>query len=169
MYSRATGDYTLYHQPNENAMTPAQTQNSKANELLEIVNRFGSLLSTQLARNLYPAIKPTSAQRQTQRLIQALLALGLILAKRDTRFEPLSISLSEKGARTLRAYGTSAKSGKDISPGKHRNTSNEALIGLMLKGFEVYTEHEILTEKAPCKEHNGKVADGLAYKLNERI
>lgn len=148
-------------------MTPQQKQNEKALELLELTNRFGSLLTTQIARKLYPVIKLDSAQRQTQRLVKALVEQGMILAKRTTKFEAQEIALAEKGARTLRAHGIPAKSGKDLTAGRHRKAINEALINAMLKGYHVFTEHEILTDKAPCKEYNGKIADGLLYKREE--
>lgn len=145
-------------------MTPHQQQNAKALELLELVARFGSLLSTQIARKLYPSIKPASAQRQTQRLIKALTEQGLSLAKRSTQFEPQEITLAEKGARTLRSHGINAKTGKDLKAGRHRKAINDTLISAMLDDYLIFTEHEIITERAPVKEFNGKIPDGLLYK-----
>ncbi|WP_288379008.1 hypothetical protein [uncultured Massilia sp.] len=72
--------------------------------------------------------------------------------------------LSAKGARLLSEQtGMTAESGNALALGNpvHRACSNWYLIRAVQQGYDIVTEHEIATERGPCRVLRGKQADGL--------
>ena len=72
--------------------------------------------------------------------------------------------LASRGARLLQEQtGALAQSGNALAIGNpiHRACSNWFLIQAVQRGMGVVTEHEIATERGPCRVLRGKQADGL--------
>lgn len=125
------------------------------------LRRFGWLTSKMLAGLVWP----TAAQGQTmaRRTLGALADEKLVVARTMSNGTTVYV-LSAKGARLLTEQtGTPAESGHALALGNplHRAASNWYLIRAVQQGHRIVTEHEIATERGPCRVLRGKVADGL--------
>lgn len=123
--------------------------------------RFGWLTSRMLAALVWPdAAQSLSMARRT---LQALTAEKLVISRPLTKGGAAYL-LAARGARLLKEQeGVEAQSGNALPIGNpiHRACSNWYLIRAVQQGLAIVTEHEIATERGPCRVLMGKTADGL--------
>jgi hypothetical protein len=130
-------------------------------EVLKWLGRFGWLTSRMLAALVWP--EAAQSQAMARRTLKALADDKLIM----TRTLPKGGSaylLAAKGARLLAEQtGVEAQSGNGLALGNaiHRACSNWYLIQALHRGQSIVTEHEIATERGPCRVLRGKQADGI--------
>lgn len=133
-----------------------------ANEhaVLLFLHRFGWLTTRMIAALQWP--EATQAEAMARRTLNKLQAEKLVL--RRTVDGNTVWLLSVGGARALREQcNIDAKSGQTlkVEQALHRACSNWYLIDRIRAGFEVWTEYEIQTDRAPWGRMGGKTADGL--------
>lgn len=130
--------------------------------VLRALHRFGWLRTRDLALlvwhrwadrapsegpNLKPREPSAGSLRMAQRTLRRMRASHLVLSGRAPNGSTL-YALAEGGARSLKAIGVPATSGKDLlrsfstSHFRHRCIANEIAIGGILDGFRVSTERE---------------------------
>lgn len=129
--------------------------------VLHWLARFGWLTSRMLAALVWPeAAQPLTMTRRTLRaLTDEKLVISRAMAKGGSAY-----LLAAKGARLLQEQtGMPAQSGNALAIGNpiHRACSNWYLIQAVQRGMDIVTEHEIATERGPCRVLRGKQADGL--------
>lgn len=130
-------------------------------DVLRWLARFGWLTTRMVAALVWP--DAAHAQPMARRTLKLLSDDKLIICR------PLSKGgtaylLSAKGARLLSEQtGLTAESGNTLALGNlvHRACSNWYLIRAVQQGLSVVTEHEIASERGPCRVLKGKQADGL--------
>lgn len=129
--------------------------------VLTWLSRFGWLTGRMVAALVWP--DATQGQAMTRRLLKTLADDGLIMS-RPLPKGGTAYLLSARGARLLKEQtGVDAESGNKLALGNpiHRACSNWVLIRAAQQGMAVVTEHEIASERGPCKVLRGKQADGL--------
>jgi hypothetical protein len=136
---------------------------ARANEqrVLRALHRFGWLRTRDLAAlvwtrwvakpqaelSLAPPTWTAGNLRMAQRTLRRMYEAGLVLQAR--RPDGTVYTLSEAGARVLRAAGLPASSGKDAVRGlsggyfRHRCVANEVAIAGIVQGWRVSSEREI--------------------------
>jgi hypothetical protein len=130
-------------------------------DVLSWLGRFGWLTSRMVAALVWP--DAAQAQVMARRTIKALADEKLIIA-RPLPNGASAYLLSAKGARLLNEQtGVAAESGNALALGNpvHRACSNWFLIRAVQQGYSIVTEHEIASERGPCRVIKGKQADGL--------
>ncbi len=154
-----------------NSPSPKQYSFDKRIQILKALAKYGAITVPILAAEAYDHISTDSAQRKTRAQLQRLREAGLVLTKTTGIFGGIYATLSLKGARSLAEHGVEAKTGKDDEVSNHRSLSNLALIQLSKLGPEllIFSEKEILSDRAPVKYVGGKCADGLALKPNNKM
>lgn len=123
--------------------------------------RFGWLTGRMLAALVWP--DAAQGQAMARRMLKTLSDEKLIIS-RPLPKGGAAYLLSAKGARLLTEQtGTVAESGNALALGNpvHRACSNWYLIRAVQQGLAVVTEHEIASERGPCRVLKGKQADGL--------
>lgn len=123
--------------------------------------RFGWLTSRMIAALVWPDAAQSLAmtRRTLKALVDEKLVIGRALSKGGAAY-----LLAAKGARLLQEQtGLEAQSGNALAIGNpvHRACSNWYLIQAVHRGLDIVTEHEIATERGPCRVLRGKQADGL--------
>lgn len=123
--------------------------------------RFGWLTSRMLAALVWPeAAQPLAMARRTLKaLTDDKLVISRAMAKGGAAY-----LLASRGARLLQEQtGEPAQSGNALAIGNpiHRACSNWFLIQAVQRGMDIVTEHEIATDRGPCRVLRGKQADGL--------
>lgn len=129
--------------------------------VLKWLARFGWLTSRMVAALAWP--DAAQAQAMARRTLKALTDEKLVIARALTKGGSAYL-LSAKGARYLQEQaGMHVQSGNSLAIGNpvHRSCSNWYLIYAIQRGLTVVTEHEIATERGPCRVLKGKQADGL--------
>ncbi len=129
--------------------------------VLHWLSRFGWLTSRMLAALVWPdAAQPlTMARRTLKALTDEKFVISRTMAKGGSAY-----LLASKGARLVHEQtGERAQSGNALAIGNaiHRACSNWFLIQAVQRGMGIVTEHEIATERGPCRVLRGKQADGL--------
>lgn len=123
--------------------------------------RFGWLTSRMIAALVWQdAAQPLAMARRT---LKAMTEDKLVISRVMTKGGAAYL-LSAKGARLLHEQtGADAHSGNSLAIGNpvHRACSNWYLIQAVNRGLDIVTEHEIATERGPCRVLRGKQADGL--------
>lgn len=125
------------------------------------IGRFGWLTSRMISALVWP--DAAQAQAMARRTLKALTDDKLVIARAMPKGGAAYL-LGAKGARLLREQtGTEADSGNNLILGNpiHRACSNWYLIRAVQRGLRIVTEHEIATERGPCRVLRGKQADGL--------
>ncbi|GLS13530.1 hypothetical protein [Hydrogenophaga electricum] len=129
-------------------------------EVLSWLSRFGWLTGRMVAALVWP--DAAQAQAMARRTLKALTDEKLVIARAMPK--GTVYVLSAKGARLLTEQtGMAAEGGNALALGNpvHRACSNWYLIRAVQQGLGVVTEHEIATERGPCRVLKGKQADGL--------
>lgn len=129
--------------------------------VLKWLARFGWLTSRMVAALVWP--DAAQALAMTRRTMKALTDEKLVISRPLTKGGAAYL-LSAKGARLVQEQaGVPAQSGNSLAIGNavHRSCSNWYLIYAVQRGLAVVTEHEIATERGPCRVLKGKQADGL--------
>lgn len=129
--------------------------------VLHWLSRFGWLTSRMLAALVWPEAGQSlaMARRTLKALTDEKLVISRAMAKGGAAY-----LLAAKGARLLQEQtGVQAQSGNALAIGNliHRACSNWYLIQAVQRGMDIVTEHEIATERGPCRVLRGKQADGL--------
>lgn len=129
--------------------------------ILTNLNRFGWLTSRMISVLVWPTAKqaPAMARRAVKTLADEKLILRRPLPDGGDCY-----TLSAAGARMLsEATGLTARSGASLPLGNtvHRACANWYVIGHILDGTTVWTEHEIQTGVAPVVSVDAKVPDAL--------
>lgn len=130
-------------------------------DVLTWLARFGWLTGRMVAALVWP--DAAQAQAMARRMLKALAEDKLIIS-RPLPKGGAAYLLSAKGARLLAEQtGMTAESGNTLALGNpvHRACSNWYLIRAVQQGLGVVTEHEIASERGPCRVLRGKQADGL--------
>lgn len=130
-------------------------------EVLRWLARFGWLTGRMLAALVWP--DAAQSQAMARRTLKALADEKLIIT-RPLPKGGTAYLLSARGARLLSEQtGTEAESGNSLALGNpvHRACSNWFLIRAVQRGLDIVTEHEIASERGPCRVLKGKQADGL--------
>lgn len=123
--------------------------------------RFGWLTSRMVAAlTWHEAAQPLTMARRT---LKSLADDKFIITRAMTKGGAAYL-LSAKGARLLEEQtGIESRSGNSLAIGNpiHRAASNWFLIQALHRGLDIVTEHEIATERGPCRLLRGKQPDGL--------
>ncbi len=130
-------------------------------DVLTWLVRFGWLTARMVAALVWP--DAAQAQTMARRTLKALADDKLIIS-RPLPKGGAAYLLSAKGARLLgEQTGLIAESGNTLALGNpvHRACSNWYLIRAVQQGLGIVTEHEIASERGPCRVLKGKQADGL--------
>lgn len=130
-------------------------------EVLTWLARFGWLTGRMLAALVWP--DAAQGQAMARRMLKALADDKLIISRALPKGGAAYL-LSAKGARLLAEQtGMPAESGNTLALGNsvHRACSNWYLIRAVQQGLSIVTEHEIASERGPCRVLRGKQADGL--------
>ncbi len=130
-------------------------------EALTWLARFGWLTGRMLAALVWA--DAAQAQAMARRMLKALMDDKLVIS-RPLPKGGAAYLLSAKGARLLTEQtGMRAESGNTLALGNpiHRACSNWYLIRAVQQGLGIVTEHEIASERGPCRVLKGKQADGL--------
>lgn len=130
-------------------------------ETLAWLGRFGWLTGRMVAALVWP--DAAQGQAMARRMLKTLSDEKLIIS-RPLPKGGAAYLLSAKGARLLTEQtGMVAESGNALALGNpvHRACSNWYLIRAVQQGLAVVTEHEIASERGPCRVLKGKQADGL--------
>lgn len=130
-------------------------------DVLTWLARFGWLTARMVAALVWP--DAAQAQTMARRTLKALTDDKLIIS-RPLPKGGAAYLLSAKGARLLgEQTGLIAESGNTLALGNpvHRACSNWYLIRAVQQGLGIVTEHEIASERGPCRVLKGKQADGL--------
>lgn len=129
--------------------------------ILTFLHRFGWLTSRMIAALVWSEAKQAAAM--ARRTVKSLSDQKLTI-KRPLPEGGDCYVLSAAGARWLEEHeGISAKTGAALQLANpvHRACSNWYLIGRLLAGDIIWTEHEIQTGRAPVVTVAGKTPDGL--------
>lgn len=151
-------------QENDADVTPldkrvVQEQNRTA--VLQWLWRFGWLTSRMIAALVWPDAAQSLAM--ARRTLKTLTDEKLVISRAMTKGGAAYL-LAAKGARLLQEQtGADAQSGNAVAIGNamHRACSNWFLIQAVQRGLAIVTEHEIASERGPCRVLRGKQADGL--------
>lgn len=130
-------------------------------DVLTWLARFGWLTGRMVAALVWP--DAAQAQAMTRRTLKGLADDKLIMS-RPLPKGGAAYLISAKGARLLNEQtGLTAESGNALALGNpvHRACSNWFLIRAVQQGLAIVTEHEIASERGPCRVLKGKQADGL--------
>lgn len=130
-------------------------------DVLRWLARFGWLTARMVAALVWP--EAAQAQAMARRTLKTLCDEKLIIT-RPLPKGGAAYLLSAKGARLLAEQtGMAAESGNALTLGNplHRACSNWYLIRAVQQRLAVVTEHEIVSERGPCRVVKGKQADGL--------
>jgi hypothetical protein len=130
-------------------------------DVLTWLARFGWLTGRMVAALVWS--DAAQSQAMARRMLKALADDKLIIS-RPLPKGGAAYLLSAKGARLLTEQtGQAAESGNTLALGNpvHRACSNWYLIRAVQQGLTVVTEHEIASERGPCRVLKGKQADGL--------
>lgn len=130
-------------------------------EVLTWLARFGWLTGRMVAALVWP--DAAQGQAMARRMLK-MLADDKLIINRALPKGGAAYLLSAKGARLLTEQtGQSAESGNTLALGNpvHRACSNWYLIRAVQQGLGIVTEHEIASERGPCRVLRGKQADGL--------
>lgn len=130
-------------------------------EVLTWLARFGWLTGRMVAALVWP--DAAQGHAMARRILKALADDKLIIS-RPLPKGGAAYLLSAKGARLLTEQtGMVAESGNTLALGNpvHRACSNWYLIRAVQQGLAIVTEHEIASERGPCRVLKGKQADGL--------
>jgi len=152
---------TLENDPNPLPLDKRLVGERNRFEVLSWVARFGWLTSRMVAALVWADAAQSIAM--ARRTLKALTDEKLLVARSLSKGGAVYL-LAAKGARLLgEQAGMDAKSGHALAIGNpiHRACSNWFLIRAVQRGLTVVTEHEIATERGPCRMLHGKVADGL--------
>lgn len=136
-------------------------QEKNRTAVLTWLARFGWLTSRMLAALIWP--DAAQSQAMARRTLKTLTDEKLVIARAMSKGGAAYL-LAAKGARLLQELtGMNAESGNSLTIGNpvHRACSNWYLIQALHRGMSIVTEHEIATERGPCRVLNGKQADGL--------
>jgi hypothetical protein len=129
-------------------------------DVLTWLARFGWLTSRMVAALVWP--DGAQAQAMARRTLKTLTDEKLIIARAMSK--GTVYVLSAKGARLLSEQtGIKTEGGNTLVLGNpiHRACSNWYLIRALQQGLSIVTEHEIASERGPCRVLKGKQADGL--------
>ena len=129
--------------------------------VLTWLGRFGWLTGRMVAALVWP--DATQSQAMARRMLKALGDDKLVIS-RPLPKGGAAYLLSAKGARLLgEQTGLMTESGNTLALGNpvHRACSNWYLIRAVQQGLGVVTEHEIASDRGPCRIVKGKQADGL--------
>ena len=131
-------------------------------KILKWLNRFGGLLTRQVAALVWP--EASQGIRMAQRTLRRL-AMEKQVLKRELRTGGVIHVLSEAGARRLREHDieASARGTRDLRWSKpyHRVLANDVAIRAHLQGSTVWTEFEIQRGRAPLRKLMGCIPDVL--------
>lgn len=130
--------------------------------ILHFLHRFGWLTSRMVSSLCWP--NASQADSMARRALKRLLDDQFLLRRRVPDGAAEVYTLAAAGAKRLRdVLGIEAQSGKTLKLANaiHRACSNWYLIHKLAEGFEVWTEHEIQTGRAPWGIVDGKAADGI--------
>lgn len=130
-------------------------------DVLTWLARFGWLTGRMLTALVWP--DAAQGQAMARRMLKALADDKLIIT-RPLPKGGAAYLLSAKGARLLTEQtGMVAESGNTLALGNpvHRACSNWYLIRAVQQDLAIVTEHEIASERGPCRVLKGKQADGL--------
>lgn len=130
-------------------------------DVLTWLARFGWLTARMVTALVWA--DAAQGQAMARRTLKALADDKLIIT-RPLPKGGAAYLLSAKGAKLLHEQtGMSAESGNALALGNpvHRACSNWYLIRALQRGLSIVTEHEIATERGPCRVLKGKQADGL--------
>lgn len=130
-------------------------------DVLTWLARFGWLTGRMVAALVWA--DAAQGQAMARRTLKALADDKLIIT-RPLPKGGAAYLLSAKGAKLLHEQtGMAAESGNALALGNpvHRACSNWYLIRALQRGLTIVTEHEIATERGPCRVLKGKQADGL--------
>ncbi|WP_334154647.1 hypothetical protein [Tepidimonas sp.] len=136
-------------------------------DVLTWLARFGWLTNRMVAALVWS--DAAQAQAMARRTLKALTDDKLVIARAMPK--GTVYVLSAKGARLLTEQtGMEAEGGNALALGNpvHRAASNWYLIRAVQQGLGVVTEHEIATERGPCRVLKGKQADGMVIADNGR-
>jgi len=148
-------------EPDELSLDKRIVQERNRTQILTWLWRFGWLTSRMIASLVWPDSDYSAVM--TRRTLRQLVDEKLVISRAMTRGGTAYL-LASKGARLLSEQeGVDAKSGNTLSIGNlvHRACSNWYLIRAVQRGFEIVTEHEIASERGPCRVLHGKTADGI--------
>lgn len=129
--------------------------------VLHFLHRFG-WLTTRMVSTLVWA-DASQGESMARRALKRLVDDQFVLRRRVPDGAAEVYTLAAAGAKRLRdELGIEAQSGKTLKLANavHRACSNWYLILKLAEGFEVWTEHEIQTGRAPWGIVDGKAADG---------
>lgn len=131
-------------------------------EVLCGLHRFGWLRTADIASLVWPEAK--QAIQMARRTLRRLSEQNAVLSERLPDGVP-AYALSLRGAMRIRMQYPTSQSGKDLMRHlhqyQHRNLCNEYAIYCLNQGRPVYTERELLANRAPFKIVDGKQPDML--------
>lgn len=136
-------------------------QDKNRTAVLTWLARFGWLTSRMLAALVWP--DAAQSQPMARRTLKSLIDEKLVISRSMSKGGAAYL-LAAKGARLLQEQtGIATQSGNTLTIGNpvHRACSNWYLIHALQRGMSIVTEHEIATERGPCRVLNSKQADGL--------
>jgi hypothetical protein len=132
--------------------------------------RFQWLTSRMVASLVWG--QASQAWPMARRTLKAMLDDGTVIKRALPQGGADAYLLSAKGARYINEVeGLDASSGQNATLGNpvHRACSNWFLIDALHKKWEVFTEHEIATDRSPVRVLDGKQADGLLLGDGEAV
>ena len=147
----------------------AQPPDTKEFEVLKIINDYGHLRITEIARAVWPASKPARAESMASRIIARLLTWRFLHGWPDA-FGGISFALTSRGAACLREWGEDARSGLKYSLNRpnfrHRWIGTRYVIERGALGHRAYGAHALITDRAPVgrtelTQRFGILPDGL--------
>lgn len=138
--------------------------------VLKLIEKFGHLRRSEIARGLSPRSPAKYALKIARRVVRRLLEDGL-LVERWNALGGKSLVLSNRGALRLQAIDIKARSGYDLSNVSgpqfyHRTLGSCYLLERAAFGDEVYGEYAINTSRGvvgrvEIAQRFGKIPDGL--------
>jgi len=139
-------------------------------KICRYVFRFGWLTSRMVAALVFE--HASQAWPLARRTLKAMLDDGILIKRPIPQCGVDAYLLSAKGARFLREQdGVDASSGQSLVLGNpiHRACSNWYLINALRQKLEVFTEHEIASDRSPVRVLDGKQSDGILLGQGEAI
>jgi hypothetical protein len=139
-------------------------------KICRFIFKFGWLTSRMVAALVFE--HASQAWPMARRTLKSMLDDGTLIKRPIPQSGVDAYLLSAKGARFLSTHdGVDANSGQSLALGNpiHRACSNWYLINALQQKWEVFTEHEIATDKSPVRVLDGKTADGILLGEGEAI
>lgn len=139
-------------------------------KICRFIFKFGWLSSRMLAALVFE--HASQAWPMARRTLKTMLDDGTLIKRPIPQSGVDAYLLSAKGARYLSAHdGVDASSGQSLALGNpvHRACTNWYLIYALQQGWEVFTEHEIATDRSPVRVLDGKQADGILLGQGEAV